>query len=584
MLAATVANQLAAGEVVERPASAVKELVENAIDAGSEKILVEIEQGGIGRIRVTDDGCGIAKEDLPLALERHATSKIETAADLFEILTLGFRGEALASLAAIAKVTVTSRPVGEETAWQVSDADREPRPVRGNVGTVVEAYDLFHSVPARRRFLKVKGTESGHVMEAVRRTAMACPGIEFELRHNNRRILRVRTGEERVQDLFSKAIAESAVPVEREGEHMHLTGWIGSGRQEEHILVVNGRTIRDRSAVHAVRTGLEGRWTGNGSPVTFLTLTLDPRLVDVNAHPSKMEVRWSDSRAVHDLIASAVRAGIEGRPPVSEPTRGPEGEGPPESPDSDQLPFDTTPPKAPATPGSDEAGTASRPAEWAVRETLRSLEPHEHKRHGWQSRPPSRGSSMPHRPAQQMDCLVLDERTAIAKDGDEILLVDIQVGLEALVREVAAAAETGGHIATSPLLVPVMVKLENTKLDPERVRELEQYGVMLKEGLNERWNVLEVPWVLRKADTATWVLRAIQETGTSIGDVMVEAALEGNTASAETVPRILASETGKSVAARQMTSTQLRETAGLVSDLEIDGTKKLTNSRHNPDM
>ena len=565
MLAATVANQLAAGEVIERPAAAVKELIENAIDAGAKEILVEIEKGGIGRIRVTDDGCGIAKEDLPLALERHATSKIETATDLFEILTLGFRGEALASLAAIAKVTVTSRPVGEETAWQVSDSDRTPKPVRGNVGTVVEAHDLFHSVPARRRFLKTERTEAGYVMETVRRTAMACPGIEFELRHNDRRMLRIRTGEERVQDLFSKAIAESAVPIERDGEHMHLTGWIGTGRQEEHILVVNGRTVRDRSAVHAVRTGLEGRWTGNGSPVTFLTLTLDPRLVDVNAHPSKMEVRWSDSRAVHDLVASAVRAGIEGRIPISEPTREQEGEGSQESTGSDQLPFDTTGPKGPATPARDDTGIASRPPESAVRQTLIGVEPHEHKQHGWQSRPPSRGSSMPDRTAERVGCLMLDERTAIAKDGDEILLVDIQVGLEALVREVAAAAETGGHIATSPLLVPVMVKPENTKLDPERVRELEQYGVMLKEGLNERWNVLEVPWVLRSADTATWVLRAIQETGTSIGDVMVEAALGGNTASAETVPRILASETGKSVSARKMTSTQLRETAGLES-------------------
>ena len=565
MLAATVANQLAAGEVIERPAAAVKELIENAIDAGAKKVLVEIDKGGIGRIRVTDDGCGMAKEDLPLALERHATSKIETASDLFEVLTLGFRGEALASLAAIAKVTVTSRPEGEETAWQVSDADREPRPVRGNPGTVVEANDLFHSVPVRRRFLKTERTEAGYAMETVRRTAMACPGIELELRHNDRRMLRIQKGTERVKDLFSKAIAESAVPVEREGDHMHLTGWIGSGRQEEHILVVNGRTIRDRSAVHAVRTGLEGRWTGNGSPVTFLTLTLDPRLVDVNAHPSKMEVRWSDSRAVHDLIASAVRAGIEGRPPVSEITRGPEGEGPPESPDPDQLPFDTTSPKAPAAPGSDEGGRASRPAEWAVRQTLIGAEPHEHKQRGWQSRPPSRGNSMPERPEEGLECLVLDDSLAIAKDGDEILLVDIQVGLEALVQEVGTAAATGGPIATSPLLVPVMVKPDRTKLDPDRMRELERYGVMVKEGLNERWNVLEVPWVLRSADTATWVLRAIQESGTSIVDVMVEAVLGRNTVSAETVQRILANETGKSVSARKMTLTQLRETAGLES-------------------
>ena len=152
---------------------------------------------------------------------------------------------------------------------------------------------------------------------------------------------------------------------------------------------------------------------------------------------------------------------------------------------------------------------------------------------------------MPDRTAERVGCLMLDERTAIAKDGDEILLVDIQVGLEALVREVGTAAATGGPIATSPLLVPVMVKPDRTKLDPDRMRELERYGVMLKEGPNERWNVLEVPWVLRSADTATWVLRAIQETGTSIGDVMVKAAFVGNSASAETVRRILASETGR---------------------------------------
>ena len=549
VLATAVANQLAAGEVVERPASAVKELVENAIDAGAKKIEIEIEGGGIGRIRVTDDGCGIAKEDLPLALVRHATSKIETAAELFEVLTLGFRGEALASLAAIAKLTLTSRPPGEETAWQVSDADREPRPVRGDPGTVVEAHDLFHSVPARRRFLRKGSTEAGHVAEAVRRAAMACPNVEFELRHNGRRTLRARTGEHRIADLFSAQIAASAVPIARRGENMALRGWIGAGPKEEHVLIVNGRTVRDRSAMHAVKSAIEGRWTAPGQPVSVVEITVDPRLVDVNAHPSKLEVRWSDARTMHGLVASAIRAGVEGRLPVSVPTR--ETHGVPAREDPGELAFRS---EGAATPvGEKESGPGAAPSD-----PPRRREPGP-----WQSRPAGRGSAVPAREQHPVECIVLGEDLAIAKEGDQLLVIDIGAGAEAMVRELAVAAGSGGRIESSPLLVPTTVPGGQEGFDPGRREELARYGVSLREGLNGTWIVLEVPAVLKGTDVAQWTARVLRETGIPVDEILAEAAREQAVASAETVRRILSSKAARKVAAGTVDRERLRKVAGL---------------------
>ena len=549
VLAAAVANQLAAGEVVERPASAVKELVENAIDAGAKKIEIDIEKGGIGRIRVADDGCGIAKEDLPLALERHATSKIETAADLFEVLTLGFRGEALASLAAVARLTVTSRAEGEDTAWQVSDADREPRVVRGTPGTVVEAHELFYSVPARRRFLKTESTEAKHVTEVARRAAMACPGVEFELRHNGRRTFRARTGEHWIADLFSKQIAESAVPIGREGEHMHLKGWLGAGPKEEHILVVNGRTVRDRTAVHAVRTAVEGRWTQEGAPVSFVELTVDPGLVDVNAHPAKMEVRWRDTRAIHGLVASAVRAGVEGRLPVPAPheTRPRSSEPPQKS----ERAHKEVPPKEKTRSGAADTAAASQGGSSAP--PPMSLGPR-------QTRPPRAGASVEPLSQGPTECVLVDETLAIAKVGTEVRLVDVTKGVEALVHEHAAMASETGTVRSSPVLVPATVPGDS--VTAARLDELAQLGLVVREGLNGELRILEVPVVLKNVDPARWVT-AVLETESAVDEALAKAARDHAVASPEAVRQILTCDGARAAATGPLDRERLREVAGL---------------------
>ncbi|MDE0690684.1 MAG: DNA mismatch repair endonuclease MutL [Gammaproteobacteria bacterium] len=308
-----VADQIAAGEVVERPASIVKELVENSIDAGAGSVAIEIERGGVQRISVRDDGCGIARDELRLAVTRHATSKIERADDLEGIATLGFRGEALASAAAVAMLTIVSRRLGERSAWSIEihgSAEQRLAPAAHPPGTTVEIRELFFNTPARRKFLKTERTESLHIAEAVRRTALANPGIGFRLSQSGRTVEDYPLSEslaERMERVLGDGFAERSVPIDEEVPGLRLWGRVSlpthsHSRTNRQFFFVNGRPVRDRLAGHAVRQAYRDVMFHGRHPIFALHLDLDPDLVDVNVHPRKEEVRFRDERRVHDFL------------------------------------------------------------------------------------------------------------------------------------------------------------------------------------------------------------------------------------------------------------------------------------------
>lgn len=308
-----VANQIAAGEVVERPASIIKELLENSLDAGARSIRVEVEQAGVRRICVRDDGAGIHPDDLRLAVARHATSKIASAEDLAGVATLGFRGEALASAASVARLTITSRHPDADSAWRLAITGGEERaygPAAHPSGTTVEVADLFFNTPARRKFLKTERTELLHIQEAVRRLALASPEVAFELAAGSRSMERLAGAvamEDRVAALFGSRFMAESVAVEESGGGMRLWGWVGlpthsDGRALRQHFYVNGRAVRDRLAGHAVRQAYRDVLFHGRHPVFVLFVELPPSLVDVNVHPTKDEVRFRRSRDVHDFV------------------------------------------------------------------------------------------------------------------------------------------------------------------------------------------------------------------------------------------------------------------------------------------
>ena len=308
-----MADQIAAGEVVERPASIVKELVENSIDAGAGSVAIEIERGGVQRISVRDDGCGIAKDELRLAVTRHATSKIERADDLEGVATLGFRGEALASAAAVAMLTIVSRRPAERSAWRIEvhgSTEQRFAPAAHPPGTTVEICELFFNTPARRKFLKTERTEALHIAEAVRRTALANPGIGFRLSQSGRTVEdypQVESLAERMERVLGDGFAERSVPIDEEVSGLRLWGRVSlpthsHSRTNRQFFFVNGRPVRDRLAGHAVRQAYRDVMFHGRHPIFALHLDLDPDLVDVNVHPRKEEVRFRDERRVHDFL------------------------------------------------------------------------------------------------------------------------------------------------------------------------------------------------------------------------------------------------------------------------------------------
>ncbi|WOH36695.1 DNA mismatch repair endonuclease MutL [Thalassotalea fonticola] len=321
VLPARLANQIAAGEVVERPASVVKELVENSIDAGATKITIEIEKGGSKRIKITDNGKGIVKDELTLALSRHATSKIKSLDDLESIHSLGFRGEALASISSVSRLTLTSKPVTQESAWQAIAVGRDMqvdiKPAAHPDGTSIDVEDLFFNTPARRKFLRTEKTEFTHIDEVVRRIALSKLEITIILSHNGKVIRQYRGAktekqiEKRIASVCGQGFIDNAIALDFKHDNLHLWGWIAKpefyrSQNDLSYSYVNDRMMRDKLINHAIRQAYADRLNHDGYPAFVLFFNLDFADVDVNVHPAKHEVRFHQARFVHDFICSAV--------------------------------------------------------------------------------------------------------------------------------------------------------------------------------------------------------------------------------------------------------------------------------------
>ncbi|WP_018915701.1 DNA mismatch repair endonuclease MutL [Vreelandella zhanjiangensis] len=379
-----LANQIAAGEVVERPSSVTKELIENAIDAGSQRIEVEIEQGGARLIKVRDDGIGIGEDDLPLALARHATSKIGSLEDLEGVSSLGFRGEALASISSVSRLELISNADEDpRSGWRVVAEGRgmEARvtPAPHPRGTSVAVRDLFFNTPARRKFLRTEKTEFAHVEEAFRRQALSRYDIAWVLRHNQKVVHQLPPGhsaaaqERRIASLLGKNFIEHARYIEREAGGLRLSGWVGlpthsRSQADQQYFFVNGRVVRDRLVAHAVRQAYRDVLYNGRHPVFVLYLTLDPDVVDVNVHPTKHEVRFRDGRMVHDFLYSSLHHCLA----TSKPTQ-----------DSEDEPINAASPSAEqdsgevAEPGTESGQTQATPA-WQQQGMALSQTPDRH--------------------------------------------------------------------------------------------------------------------------------------------------------------------------------------------------------------
>lgn len=327
-------NQIAAGEVVERPAAALKELMENSLDAGATEIGVALQAGGVRQIRVQDNGAGIEKEDLPLALARHATSKIATVEDLDCVATLGFRGEALASIGSIAHLSITSRRADARHAWRIEtngDASGEPQPAALDRGTVVEVLDLFFNTPARRKFLKSEATEYGHGEEVFKRMALSRPDVAFALSHNGRARWRLRPQslEHRVAAVIGEDFGRSSLVVDETAGPVRLSGHIGlptaaRADRDAQYFFVNGRFVRDKLLSHAVREAYRDVLHGDRHAAFVLFLQVPPESVDVNVHPTKSEVRFRDSRAIHQFVLHVLERALgQARPGGAAPAPSP---------------------------------------------------------------------------------------------------------------------------------------------------------------------------------------------------------------------------------------------------------------------
>jgi DNA mismatch repair protein MutL len=317
-------DQIAAGEVIERPASVIKELVENSLDAGAHRIEVDVDRGGVGLMRVRDDGRGIPAEELPIAICRHATSKIAALDDLTAITTLGFRGEALPSIGSVSRLRVVSHPTGADRAAEIAvdaGAVSSVRPAAHPPGTTVEVRDLFFNIPARRKFVRSAPTETGHIARLLERLALSRPDVSFRLRSGERVLLdapaptREPAGEERVAQVLGKELIANLIPVDHSSGSVQLAGWIGlptasRAQPDQQFWFVNGRSVRDKLLASAVRLGYRDVLYHGRHAAYVLHLALDPQLVDVNAHPAKLEVRFRDSHQIHEFIFRTIERAL----------------------------------------------------------------------------------------------------------------------------------------------------------------------------------------------------------------------------------------------------------------------------------
>jgi len=500
-------SQIAAGEVVERPASVLKELIENSVDAGASAITVTLDEGGMRRVQVEDDGEGIAREDLPLALARHATSKIRSLGDLEGVATMGFRGEALASIASVSRVSIASRtghaPHGASITAEGAQLG-EVTPAARAQGTTVSVADLYFNTPARRKFLRTEATELGHCDEAFRRVALARCDVAFTLKHNGRvsRHLRAQALAERTALLLGDELIAASVPIEARGGGLALSGLTGlpqaaRPRAEAQYFFVNGRFVRDRVLSHAVREAYSQLLHGERQPAYVLFLELDPRAVDVNVHPAKTEVRFRDSRAVHQFVKHALERALSpsaAEAPVSYATLNP------------PLPPTRSGVASPFTGGQQQSfGLAQPVAAYSafMGSALPAALPQAEKA-------PPLGYAL----AQLHGVYILAQNEA------GLVLVDMHAAHERIVMEKLKRNLDAGAVLRQALLVPAVLSAEALDIaTAEENREvLERLGLELAVSGPNELSVRAAPAALAAGDIpalARDVLREIREFGGS---------------------------------------------------------------------
>lgn len=520
LLSPRLANQIAAGEVVERPASVVKELLENSLDAGATSLELDVEQGGVKLIRIRDDGDGIEKDDLALALSRHATSKILELEDLEAVCSLGFRGEALASISSVSRLTLTSRQKDAANAWQVTtegrDMQAEVSPAAHPKGTTLEVRDLFFNTPARRKFLRTENTEFKHLEEVVKRLALSRFDVAFQLRHNGRVIHQLRPArsqperERRVASVCGPQFIQQSLSVDvvAESSGISLRGWIGlptfsRSQADLQYFFVNGRMIRDKVVTHAVRQAYADVLYHGRHPAYVLYLELDPALVDVNVHPTKHEVRFRESRLVHDFIYRSihrvigdVRPDAESVPALQQMTQAEEV-----SYQQHSMPLANRPMVSPSASQVQEQVSAYGQLHQPAAELVQSPQAF-----NTLTKPAAvlGHSDEPEREYPPLGFAVaqLHGIYILAENLDGMVLVDMHAAHERIVYErLKAAYETEG-VRSQPLLVPVSVAMSQREADVAQAHDkaLQQLGFELQRLGEETMVIRQVPVTLAKAD------------------------------------------------------------------------------------
>lgn len=522
LLPDTLVDQIAAGEVVERPASAVKELVENALDAGATRVEVELEEGGARLIRIRDNGAGIARDELALALSRHATSKIASLEDLESVATMGFRGEALPSIASVSQFSITSRQADAERAWRIEcDGGRlgEPLPAQHPPGTTVEVRELFYNVPARRRFLRAERTEFGHIEELLRALALARMDVEFRLAHNGKAVRAWRASREeperlrRLGETLGAQFPEQSLFLDESAAGFRLSGWVGlptaaRSQADQQYFYVNRRLVRDRTVAHAVRQAYADVLFHGRHPAYVLFLEMDPTRVDVNVHPAKSEVRFRDQRLVHDFLyrtlhaaLAATRAGAV----ASEPLRAPE---------SPALSVAAGVATAPiASPAAPAAFTRQAPLQLGVREQIGALAalygtPRQTpaapvRNEGDEAVVPPLGYAL----AQLHGIFIL------AESAEGLVVVDMHAAHERISYERLKQAQEGEGIRALPLLVPMTLAVSEREAAAaeEHARALADLGFEIDRSGPQSLTLRAVPALLEGVDTRQLALDVIAD-------------------------------------------------------------------------
>jgi DNA mismatch repair protein MutL len=502
-------NQIAAGEVVERPASVVKELIENSLDAACSQVEIDLEQGGVKRLRVRDDGVGIPADELALALSPHATSKVGELSDLEAVATLGFRGEALPSIASVSRLTLTSRAEGAQTGFEVAvDGDGAlgvPSPAAHPRGTTVDVRDLFYNTPARRKFLRTEKTELGHLDQVVRRIALARPELGLVLRHNGRTLLRLTPAgddpaqvRQRLASLVGEGFAEQALWLDEQAVDLRLHGWVlrpafSRSQPDQQHFYVNGRMVRDKLVTHAVRQAFSDVLHHSRHPAYVLFLTLPPRLVDVNVHPAKHEVRFREGRQVHDFIfrglSRRLAAGALAQAGAGEQVIVPSGGSLPGA----GLPgWDASPRPSVPVSGRLALGVAESAPGYGPRAGAQETGPAAEGPPSESGEPPPLGFAL-----AQLHGVYL-----LAQSADGLILVDIHAAHERIGYEGLKAAWGAGGVTRQPLLVPVTVQVSPREADllDAHLEALAQSGLVVDRLGPDTLRIREVPALLQGAD------------------------------------------------------------------------------------